>query len=170
MQGGQSPLLAPACQRVKNGVVKMATKKQVKKVQISIPYEQYQEIEDMWLDLGFSSVAEAGKFLLMNKVTEFYKQVKKSQTAITRLQDLKATSNNLKSSVAPVQQAGNQISKTLSAEQQTSGYIKKDSTEYKKIISGWQRQNPDCKEPQQVRGLRWWIDKETNKKKMVWWK
>ncbi len=169
MQGGQSPLLAPACQRVKNGVVKMVTKKQVRKVQISIPYEQYQEIEDMWLDLGFSSVAEAGKFLLMNKVTEFYKQVKKSQTAITRLQDLKATSNNLKSSVAPVQQAGNQISKTLSAEQQTSGYIKKDSTEYEKIISEWQRQNSDFKERQQVRGLRWWIDKETNKKKMGWW-
>lgn len=147
----------------------MTTKKQVKKVQISIPYERYQKIEDMWLDLGFSSVAEAGKFLLMNKVTEFYKQVKKSQTAITKLQDLKATSNNLNSSVAPVQRAGNQISKTLSAEQQTSGYIKKDSTEYKKIISGWQRQNPDFKERQQVRGLCWWIDKETNKKKIGWW-
>lgn len=147
----------------------MNTKKNVKKIQISIPVEQYQKIEAMWLGLGFSSVAEAGKFLLMNNVADFYKQVSKSQKAITKLRDLKKVSTNLNDEVALVQPKSNQISQTSTAKKQTSGYIEKDTFEYKRIVSDWQKQNPNFVEPQGIKGFRWWIDEVTGKKKMGWW-
>lgn len=148
----------------------MTTKKQVKKVQITIPRERYEEVENMWLNLGFSSVAEAGKFLLMNNVAEFYKQVKKSQKAITKLQGLKESFNSSNVEVALVQPKVQQTSKTSSATRQTSGYIEKNSFEYKRLIVEWQKQNQDFVEPPNVKGLRWWIDENTNTKKIGWWK
>lgn len=150
--------------RVMKEVVKMVEKKKVKKVQVSIPLERYEEIEKMWIGLGFSSVAEAARFLVMNNVADFYKQVKKSQTAITRLQELKKKSSAV---IAPVQSQG----KTLSAtKQQTSGYIEKGTFEYKRIVADWQKQNPQFVEPIGVKGLRWWIDEKTKRKNIGWWK
>lgn len=148
----------------------MGKKKQVKKVQISIPEEQYQKVESLWLGLGFSSIAEAGKFLLMNNVDEFYKQTKKSQRAVDKLKDLKKKYNASVAEVAPVQAQSKQINEATSATAQTSGYIEKDSLMYKRIVSEWQKQNQNFKEPPQIKGLHWSIDEKTNKKKMEWWK
>jgi hypothetical protein len=146
----------------------MTNKKTVKKVQISIPCERYPEIEKLWKDLGFSSVAEAGKFLIMNNVDEFFRQVKKSQKAISKLNDLKSASKDTKVKVAPVQPKKH-TSEVVSKEALTSGYIPKGSLEYNRIVSSWRKQNPSFNEPNQVKGLRWYIDKGTQKKKMVWW-
>lgn len=154
----------------KNEVLKMTNKKKVKKIQISIPVEQYQKMETMWLGLGFSSVAEAGKFLLMNNVAEFYKQVRKSQTAITKLQNLKESSKSSNAEVALVQPKNPQTGKAAPASQQTSGYITKGSFEYRRVISEWRKQNPNFNEPDGIKGLRWWIDETTEKKNVGWWK
>lgn len=148
----------------------MGKKKQVKKVQISIPEEQYQKVENLWLGLGFSSIAEAAKFLLMDNVNEFYKQTKKSQKAVAKLKDLKKKANSSVAEVAHVQPKVRQSGKALSANQQTSGYIKKSSIEYERIIAQWQKQNQDFVEPPDVNGLRWSIDEKTNKRKVEWWK
>lgn len=150
----------------------MVEKKKVKKVQISITEEQYKEIESTWLALGFSSVSEAARFLLMNKVDEFYRQIKKSQKAVTKLQELKQGVKMLTDSeAAPVQIRKIQEINTPSLETTpTSGNIEKGSPEYAKIISLWQSKNPNFIEPQSVKGLRWWIDETSSKKKIAWWK
>lgn len=147
----------------------MAEKAKVKKVQISIPINQYEEVKKLWIGLGFASIAEAGRFLLMNNVAEFYRQVKKSQKAISKLEDLKKASSDSMAKLAHVQAKEHQIGETLSAKKQTSGYIEKGSFEYKRLIAEWGKQNQNFVEPQNNRGLRWWVDKDTNKKKFGWW-
>lgn len=52
---------------------------------------------------------------------------------------------------------------------QTSGYILKDSLEYNRIIANWQEKNPNFKEHTQAKGLHWYVDRDTQRKKMEWW-
>ena len=147
--GGLCSPFVPACQVTH----KKEDKNKVKKVQISIPYERYFEIEKLWLELGFSSVAEAGKFLIMNNVDEFFREIRKAQRAISKLNDLKKSANNVKSKVARVQPKVQQIVQVKSNKVQTSGYILKDSLEYNRIVANWQEKNPNFKEHTQAKGL-----------------
>lgn len=107
--------------------------KQVRKVQISLPIEQYPEIEERWTSLGFKSVAEAGRFLLMDKVNEFYKDTKKSQRAILRLEKLKQQNKTDSTSTAPVQTKPYQHNRMHQNEEPKIEYIAKESDEYTRL-------------------------------------
>ncbi|TFI73205.1 hypothetical protein [Carnobacterium divergens] len=118
----------------------MNKEKQVRKVQISLPREQYPEIEERWTSLGFKSVAEAGRFLLTDKVDEFCKGVKKSQRAILKLEELKQQAQNEKALTAPVQTKPYQHSKTHQDKEPRIEYIAKGSEEYTRLIESFKKQ------------------------------
>ena len=140
----------------------MNKKNQVKKVQISLPIEQYQEIEERWTSLGFNSVAEAGRFLLMDKVNEFCKGVKKSQKAILKLEELKQHAQNEKAMTAPVQ------SNSYQDKEYQIQYIAKGSDEYEKLTLLFKQQSPNYKEPNNIKGVTRTVDDKGNTK-YGWW-
>lgn len=59
-----------------------------KKVQVSIPKDQYDEIEKRWKAYGFSSVAEAARVLLMGDLNEHVKEMRRQVSAMEKMDEL----------------------------------------------------------------------------------
>ncbi|HDT9276024.1 TPA: hypothetical protein RF512_000600 [Listeria monocytogenes] len=141
---------------------------QVRKVQISLPIEQYPEIEERWTSLGFKSVAEAGRFLLMDKVDEFYKDTKKSQRAILRLEKLKQQDKTDCTSTAPVQTKPYQHNRMHQNEEEKIEYIAKESDEYTRLIESFKERKAKFTIPNDIKG----ITRQINDKGTIiygWW-
>ena len=146
----------------------MNKKKQVRKVQISLPIEQYQEIEERWTSLGFNSVAEAGRFLLMDKVDEFYKDTKKSQRAILKLEQLKQQDKTDRTSTAPVQTKPYQHNNMHQDKEHKIEYIAKGSDEYTRLIESFKERKVKFTIPNDIKG----ITRHVNDKGTIiygWW-
>lgn len=140
----------------------MNKEKQVRKVQISLSIEQYPEIEHRWTSLGFKSVAEAGRFLLMDKVDEFYKDTKKSQRAILKLEKLRQQDKIDSTSTAPVQ------TKPYQNEEPKIEYIAKGSDEYERLIESFKKSKAKFTIPNNIKGITRRVnDKGT--KVYGWW-
>ena len=65
------------------------TKKR-RKVQVSIPIDEYDAIEKRWKSYGFSSVAEAARVMLMGDLNEHIKEMRRQMSAIERMEELQA--------------------------------------------------------------------------------
>ncbi|WP_413537126.1 hypothetical protein [Carnobacterium divergens] len=146
----------------------MNREKQVRKVQISLPIEQYPEIEERWTSLGFKSVAEAGRFLLMDKVDEFYKGAKKSQKAILKLEKLKQQDKTDSTSTAPVQTKPYQHNRMHQNEEPKIEYIAKESDEYTRLIESFKERKAKFTIPNDIKGLTRHID-DKDVTKYGWW-
>ncbi|MBC2135331.1 hypothetical protein HCA93_03280 [Listeria innocua] len=146
----------------------MSKEKQVRKVQVSLPIEQYPEIEERWTSLGFKSVAEAGRFLLMDKVNEFYKDTKKSQRAILRLEKLKQQNKTDSTSTAPVQTKPYQHNRMHQNKEPKIEYIAKESDEYTRLIESFKERKAKFTIPNDIKGITRQVnDKGT--KVYGWW-
>lgn len=64
-----------------------------KKVQVSIPQDEYDAIEKRWKSYGFSSVAEAARVLLMGDLNAHVREMRKQVSAIEKMEDLKEKAN-----------------------------------------------------------------------------
>lgn len=146
----------------------MNKEKQVRKVQISLPIEQYPEIEERWTSLGFKSVAEAGRFLLMDKVNEFYKDTKKSQRAILRLEKLKQQNKTDSTSTAPVQTKPYQHNRMHQNEEPKIEYIAKESDEYTRLIESFKKCKAKFTIPNDIKGITRQVN-DIGTKVYGWW-
>ena len=65
------------------------TKKR-RKVQVSIPIDEYDAIEKRWKSYGFSSVAEAARVMLMGDLNEHVKEMRRQVSAMEKMDELQA--------------------------------------------------------------------------------
>lgn len=72
----------------------MTTKR--RKVQISIPIDEYDAIEKRWKSYGFSSVAEAARVMLMGDLNEHVKEMRRQVSAMEKMDELQAKKEKTK--------------------------------------------------------------------------
>lgn len=115
----------------------------VRKVQVSIPVEKYDDVESYWVDeMGFDSVSQAAKVLLLGDLGGLAKQFRKLSETEKRLKD--------------------------SLERLAANYPV-DSDEFEHYMSVMQKRDPNVVAPDGVKGVRVWIN-EKGYEKIRWWR
>jgi signal recognition particle GTPase len=133
----------------------MATRR--RKVQVSIPMEEYDAIEKRWKSTGFSSVAEAARVMLMGDLNELVKEMRRQISALEKMEELQAKRKMSKQHV----ELRRQSPKLKRIRARTMEQVEN-------ILKRWLRGHIDEDKYKNAKGIRQWRDENGKTRQRLW--
>ena len=138
-----------------------------RKVQVSIPIDEYDAIEKRWKSYGFSSVAEAARVMLMGDLNEHVKEMRRQISAIEKMDELQA---KRKTSKQHEETKPERTKTTEPAVKKTTGKnFPRSMDQAERILKRWlDGCHIDETQYKNAKGLREWRDDDGNLFQRVW--
>ena len=143
----------------------MATRR--RKVQVSIPMEEYDAIEKRWKSYGFSSVAEAARVMLMGNLNELVKEMRRQISALEKMEELQAKRKMSKQHV----ETKPERTKTTEpeAKKDTGKNFPRTMEQVERILTRWLSEGfIDEDKYKNAKGIRQWRDENGKVHQRVW--
>lgn len=138
-----------------------------KKVQVSIPKDQYDEIEKRWKAYGFSSVAEAARVLLMGDLNEHVKEMRRQVSAMEKMEELQAKKVKSKQHAKTKPERPKTTEKAVKSD--TGENLPRSNPKIEKILKQWLDKGViDKAKYDKAKGIRQWQDADGKKRVRVW--
>lgn len=143
----------------------MTTKR--RKVQVSIPIDEYDAIEKRWKSYGFSSVAEAARVMLMGDLNEHVKEMRRQVSAMEKMDELQAKKEKSK------QHAKTKPERTKTTEPAVKGdtgkHFPRSIEKVENILKHWLKVGSiDEDKYEKAKGIRQWRDDNGEIQQRVW--
>lgn len=138
-----------------------------RKVQVSIPQDEYDAIEKRWKSYGFSSVAEAARVMLMGDLNEHVKEMRRQVSAIEKMEELQAKRETSKQHV----ETKPERTKTTEpeAKKTTGKNFPRSMDKVEGILKRWLNEGSiDENQYKNAKGLRQWYDDDGKLHQRVW--
>ncbi|GEK92216.1 hypothetical protein [Alkalibacterium kapii] len=150
----------------------------MKKVQISIPEEQYDELEKRWKSYGYPSLATAGKVLLLGNTGEHLRELRKIERNISESEKLFAKNEERKKDIQKThtQESTTKRPKTSTQDSATKKVGSGSGKNYSRDIEKVERQlevwfengHITAQSFEKAKGIRVWTDEKGKKHRAVW--
>lgn len=138
----------------------------VKKIQVSIPIDEYDKVEARWKSYGFSSVAEAAKVLLMGDLNEHIKEMRRHVAAVEKLEELNAKKRKATQHAKPKEQPKE---KPKVNGWGTGENLPRGDETAERLLKLWFEKGSISKEQYDtVKGVRRWVDQNNKRKNALW--
>lgn len=138
-----------------------------RKVQVSIPIDEYDAIEKRWKSYGFSSVAEAARVMLMGDLNEHVKEMRRQVSAMEKMDELQAKKEKSKQH-AKTEPERTKTTKPAVKEVSGTNFERSDPAA-ERILKRWLNEGIiDEDKYKKAKGVRQWRDDNGDIHQRVW--
>lgn len=138
-----------------------------RKVQVSIPIDEYDAIEKRWKSYGFSSVAEAARVMLMGDLNEHVKEMRRQVSAMEKMDEMQAKKEKSKQ-YAKTEPERTKTTKPA-VKEDTGKYFPRSTEQVELILKHWLDSGYISEDRyRQAKGIRQWRDENGERQQRVW--